>query len=167
MVSIIWDINGIIYIVFCPMASGINEYYSHILLKFHIVRKKIWSCLITNSVLFLQNNARIHTARCIICMLQNLARRYCHTSYILVYKTPCSKRFLPVLMIKEAWEASISVVMTWRVQSWLQYEIAFYVDNIQALVKLLDKCINIAKYYTRNKYICHSCNICSVSICKN
>ena len=63
MASIFWDKNGIIHVDFLPRGVNINsEYYCKVLQDVHNALKKKRPGAITKGVLFLQDNARPHTA---------------------------------------------------------------------------------------------------------
>ena len=73
MASVFWDKRGIIHVDFLPRGATINsEYYHHVLSDVHMRQQKKRPGMITKGVLFLQDNARPHTAPRSTCTLQQL-----------------------------------------------------------------------------------------------
>jgi len=73
MASVFWDKRDIIHVYLLPHGAPINsEYYCRVLSDVHMRLWKKRPGLITKGVLFLQDNARAHTAHHTMCTLQLL-----------------------------------------------------------------------------------------------
>jgi len=74
MASVLWDKCGVIHVDFLPRGVTINsEYYCRVLSDVHMRLRKKRPGFITKGVLFLQDNARAHTALRTRFILQQLS----------------------------------------------------------------------------------------------
>jgi len=73
MASVFWDKRGVTDVDFLPHGATINsEYYCRVLRDVHMRLWKKRPGLTTKGTLFLQDNARAHTAHRTKCTLQQL-----------------------------------------------------------------------------------------------
>lgn len=72
-VTVFWDCEGVIHIDYCPPGQSINaEYYSSLLQIVHKLLPEKRRGKVSRRPLFLQDNARVHTAKTTMTMIKNL-----------------------------------------------------------------------------------------------
>ena len=142
--------RGVIHVDFLPRGATINsEYYCHILSDVHKCLWKKQPGLITKGVLFLQGNARAHTAHRTTCTLQQLGQEVLpHPPYSPDLAPSGFHLFEPLKEFLGGQHFSTDDEVKQAVLGWFsRTDKSFYAEAFQALVKCWDKCINVAGEY--------------------
>ena len=150
MASVFWDKCGVIHVDFLPRGATINsEYYCHVLSDVHMRLLKKRPYLITNGVLFLQDNARAHTAHHTTYTIQQLSWEVMpHPPYCRDLTLSDFQLFEPLKEFLGGQHFSNDDEVKPAVLGWsFHTDKSFYAEAYQALVKRWDKCINVAGEY--------------------
>jgi len=150
MASVFWDKSGIIHVDFLPRGININsDYYCQVIQDVHNALKKKRPGFITKSILFLQDNARPHTAHRTICKLQELSWEVLpHPPYSSDLAPSDFHLFGPLKEFLRGQYFSNDDEMKQAVRLWFRRtKKSFYAAGIQALVKRWNKCISVAGDY--------------------
>ena len=150
MASVFWDKCGIIRVDFLPCGATINsEYYCRVLSDVHKCLRKNRPDLITKGVLFLQDNARAHTAHRTTCTLQQLGWEVLPHPPFSPDLTPSDFHlFGPLKEFLRGQHFSTDDEVKQAVLGWFsRTDKSFYAEAFQALVKRWGKCINAAGEY--------------------
>ena len=141
MASVFWEKRGVIHVDFLPRGATINsEYYCRVLSDVHMrLRKKKSPGLITKGVVFLQDNARAHTAHCTKCTLQQLGwEGLPHPPYSPDLALSGFHLFGPLKEFLGGQHFSTDDAVKQAVLGWFCHtDKTFYAEAFQALVKTL------------------------------
>ena len=132
---------------FLPRGATINsECYCHVLSDVHTRLQIKRPGLITKGVLFLQDNARAHTAHRTMCTLQQLGWEVLpHPPYCPDQVPRDFHLFGPLKEFLGGQHFNTDDEVKQAVLGWFSHtDKSFYAEAFQALVKRWDKCINVA-----------------------
>ena len=138
MASVFWDKCGVIHVDFLPRGATINsEYYHCVLSDVHMRQQKKRPGMITKGVLFLQDNARPHTAPRSTCTLQQLGWEVLpHPPYSQDIVPRDFHLFGPLKEFLGGQHFSTEDEVKQAVLGWFsRTDISFYAEAFQALVK--------------------------------
>jgi len=150
MANVFWDKCGVIHVDFLPCGETINsEYYYRVLSDVHTCLRKKQPGLITEVVLFHQDNAQAHTAHRTTCTLQQLGWEVLpHPPYSPDLTPSDFHLFGPLKQYLGGQHFSIDGEVKQAVLGWFTHtHKSFYAEAFQALVKRWNKCINVAGEY--------------------
>ena len=151
--TVLGDCDGIIYMEYCPPKQTINAaYYSSLLQAVHSKLLRVRPGKIHKSPPFLQNNARVHTAKVSMAKLRKLTRQllpysayspdFASSDFYLIgpFKDPLrGKRYGCESELKSA----VNVVVKTMPKGWFE-------EGIKKVAKHWRKCIDLQGDYVEN-----------------